>query len=372
MADVRIKDLPSRALVSGDALELDDGATAGGNRFEPSADVVTLLNAANAAGARAAIGTDAAGVARPPTAHGHTASEISDSTATGRSLIQATDAAAARTAINAETAGAAATAEANAIAASCQRASNLSDVSNVVTARENLGLRNSGQKRDLLRGFSFVEHFASGTLSPGLAIMANGTGAAAISGSAAAGTWGTLGLSTGTTTTGRCGVHSTAASTTLSSTLYAGAGAISMGAKLNVSTLSDGTETFTVRCGGVGDANSADSTDGIYFRYTHTENGGDWTCVTRANSVETATDSTIAVVAGTNYWLECVVNAAGTQVEFYINGVLRATHNTNVPTGTTRSFGLLPASIVKSAGTTARSVEIDDYYFDLTFTTPRT
>jgi hypothetical protein len=329
MVDVRIKDLPSRALASGDAMELDDGATAGGNRFEPSADVVTLLNAANAAGAR--------------------------------------------TAISAETAGAAATAEANAIAASCQRASNLSDVTNVVTARENLGVRNVGQKRDLLRGFSFVEPFVGSVLAGGLGIISSGTGAGTSAGLApSGGAWGTLICGTGTTATGRCSVNSVATTSIVNQTLHAGAGQILAGSRLRIAALSDGTETFLFRGGGLSDSANGDGVDAVFFRYTHTENGGNWTCVSRSNSTETATDSTVPVVANQYYWLEISVNAAGNSVDFVIDGVLCATIATNIPNGTARAFGLLPGQIVKSVGTTARNFEIDDYYFDCTFTTPRT
>lgn len=59
----------------------------------------SVLTAATAADARAAIGTDAAGDARPPTTHTHTAAQISDSTTIGRDLLTAANAGAARTAL---------------------------------------------------------------------------------------------------------------------------------------------------------------------------------------------------------------------------------------------------------------------------------
>ena len=65
--------------------------------------VRALLQATTAAQARTAIGTDAAGDTRPPAAHTHPASAISDSTAVGRSLLTAADSAAARSAIGAGT-----------------------------------------------------------------------------------------------------------------------------------------------------------------------------------------------------------------------------------------------------------------------------
>lgn len=80
--------------------------------------------------------------------HTHTALQVSDSTATGRSVLTAADAAAARTAIGAgtsslalgTTAGTAAAGDDSRIVGAAQKASNLSDLANAGTARTNLGL----------------------------------------------------------------------------------------------------------------------------------------------------------------------------------------------------------------------------------------
>lgn len=72
----------------------------GPNRVDDSTQFVPL-STGPAAAARSAIGTDAAGDARPPAAHTHPAAQISDSTATGRALLTATDAPTARNAIGA-------------------------------------------------------------------------------------------------------------------------------------------------------------------------------------------------------------------------------------------------------------------------------
>jgi hypothetical protein len=60
----------------------------------------SVMTAVDAAAARTAIGTDAAGATRPPSTHTHPATDISDSTTTGRALVTATDAAAGRTALS--------------------------------------------------------------------------------------------------------------------------------------------------------------------------------------------------------------------------------------------------------------------------------
>lgn len=128
-----------------------------------------------------------------------------------------------------------------------------------------------------------------------------------------------------------------------------------------VPTLSDGTDTATIFCGFPNGFTGA-PTNGAFFRYTHGTNSGKWQCVCIANSVETATDSGITLAAGTadaNYHRYTVnINAAATSVTFYIDGTLVATVTTNVPKVTGREVGY-GTLIVKSAGSTARKINLD-------------
>ncbi len=79
-------------------------------------------------------------------------------------------------------------------------------------------------------------------------------------------------------------------------TLYTTGGAITVDYLATISNLSDGTDTFAVEFGlsNVAAANST-ITDGVWWRYTSTENSGNWTIKTAtASSVTTANTSTAA------------------------------------------------------------------------------
>lgn len=97
----------------------------------------------------------------------------------------------------------------------------------------------------------------------------------------------------------------------------------------------------------------------IGFIYQRTSNVN-WLGQTRSASVTTSVDSGVAVVAGSWIKLKVVVNAAGTSVEFFINGVSVGTSTTNIPTGTVIAPRVATA---KTAGTTSRSNYVD--YFKL-------
>lgn len=104
MADTKISALPDASpIAAGDALPIVRAGVT--YRVAPSTLGATLFNSASASDARTAIGTDAAGATRPPSAHNHVASEITDSTVTGRSLLTAVDAGAARSAIGTDASG---------------------------------------------------------------------------------------------------------------------------------------------------------------------------------------------------------------------------------------------------------------------------
>jgi hypothetical protein len=199
----------------------------------------------------------------------------------------------------------------------------------------------------------------------------SGTGASGVIGSnpsagVTTSNFGWLNLTTGSTNTGRAALSWP---NNAGNTLSFGAGEIFIEGLVSIDTLSDGTETFTVRLG-FGDDRDGDGTDGIFFRYTHSVNSGKFECVTRSNSVETAADSGQTVAARTNYRLGILVNAAGTSVGFYINGTLVATNTTNIPTGTSRGSNLM-WQIKKSAGTTSREIDIDYIEFTLALTSSR-
>lgn len=212
------------------------------------------------------------------------------------------------------------------------------------------------------------------TYAPGTDIFEGGLGAGGTGAggtqtviTGVAGHQGIVEYATGTTTTGVRGLYQLTAEQ-----IVVGSGKIRFGAIIKIPTLSDGTQTFTARFGlnDVAAGTGGDGTDSIMFRYTHSVNGGEWQGVTRSNSTESTLDTN--VVADTNWHtFEFEVNADGTSVEFFIDGASVGTISTNIPTGTSRTTSLNPAQIHKSAGGTARTIQLDAYWYQFDFTTAR-
>ncbi len=176
---------------------------------------------------------------------------------------------------------------------------------------------------------------------------------------------GALQSALGTTAAGRTSIASPSFAT-----LQLGQGVSKFATRIRLAALSDATNTWTLRVGFI-DSITAESTDAVYFRYSHGVNAGKFQAVTRTNNVETAIDTGITASISTTYKLELEVNALGTSVIFKINGAIVATSASNIPTANGREVGYgLSAS--KSVGTTAVNSYIVDYILaDVVFTNER-
>lgn len=179
---------------------------------------------------------------------------------------------------------------------------------------------------------------------------------------------GVLELATGTGTTGRANVNNGGLS------LFFGGGEAQCVCLVHIPVLSVVGDEYIIRIGFGDIASSADHTDGAYFEYDRLTAGDFWRVKTANNSTRTAVDTTTAVVAGTWIELKVVVNAAGTEARFYINGTEVAGTGypitTNIPITASRSTGL-GMQIVKSAGTTTRLLNVDYFWMIQKFTTSR-
>lgn len=172
------------------------------------------------------------------------------------------------------------------------------------------------------------------------------------------------GIVTLTTTASSSGIGS--ASSLNTSVLFGGA-QYSLWSRVKLDTLSDATDTYTVTAGY---ADSGAVVDGCYIRYSHSINSGKWQGVCTANSVSTTLDLGITVAISTWYKLLVVVNATGTSAEFFVNGTSGGTITTNIPTGAGRQTGIM-TRIVKSAGTTARLLNVGFIAQGVTYATAR-
>jgi len=166
---------------------------------------------------------------------------------------------------------------------------------------------------------------------------------------------GVIQVDSGTTNSGAAGFVQAGAST-----LTFGGGQWTWEGLIQIPTLSNGTDRFTVRVGFVNSV-SGDGTDGVFLRYVDNVNSGKCVMVTRNNSTETATNSTSTPSAATWYHVKIVVNAAGSLATFYVDGSSIGTISTNIPTSRGTSLG---ASNVKSAGTTSRPFYLDYYQLE--------
>jgi hypothetical protein len=125
-----------------------------------------------------------------------------------------------------------------------------------------------------------------------------------------------------------------------------------------VSTNLSATETGFFRIGFMDSFTNAEPVDGVYFR---SQNGENWFCVCRKNSVETAIDSGIPVSINFHVF-DIEVSADGSNATFKINSAVAGTVNTNIPTGSGRetSFG---AGVTRSSNSNyAAALDIDFLY----------
>lgn len=197
----------------------------------------------------------------------------------------------------------------------------------------------------------YSSHFLRGTLFRGFVINNNGTGSGQTSQtSPSSNRPGIVRNSTGTTTTGRGAINFYTLSTRL------GSGRCVAIADLNIQTLSDATNTYTITFGFVDSLNPI--THGVAWRYSNGINSGKWQGVTSSAGTQTLVDSGTTVATNTWYRLAIDINASGTNADFYLNNSLIQSVTTNIPisAGQETRFTM---SILKSAGTTARTFDLD-------------
>lgn len=203
--------------------------------------------------------------------------------------------------------------------------------------------------------------------------VSSGTGAASTGTSATSAT-NVIGLvtsTTGTTATGRTAICS------YTSAISFGGGATSFEYRIDgISALSTVTERYAILVGFFDTYSAVNQVDGIYFLYdeggvsTGSAASANWQLVTVSNSVRTFTPTSIPV-STSGHILRIEINAAGTSVEFFIDGVSASSPiSTNIPTGTARASGFA-SMIIKSIGTTARVMNIDYMRVHVNYTTPK-
>ncbi len=120
------------------------------------------------------------------------------------------------------------------------------------------------------------------------------------------------------------------------------------------SSLSDGSNEYTLRIGFLTDAGGGNANDGVYFRYTHSLSSGQWAAVTTAGGSSSATSSGVTVSASSIYLLE-VYYLPNTTARFFINGSLVATNTSLIPVNDEMK---IIAEIEKSVGTSQRDFSI--------------
>jgi hypothetical protein len=220
---------------------------------------------------------------------------------------------------------------------------------------------------DPVKNFTYYNDMFSATSGDDVAWAATGGSNSATAVGSVAGHPGVAQHSTGASATG---VSSVTAPGTAGILFDANGDTWTYDAVVRVTTLSTGTERFSYRAGFI-DSATAESTDGCFFRYSDNVNAGNWQGVCRSNTTESVCDTAIAVTA--NAWdrLSIFVDPLNSTADFHVDSSsVNCSVTTNIPTGAGRgtSFGSM---LLKSVGTTARTVDIDYLKVDGDLFAPR-
>jgi hypothetical protein len=148
-------------------------------------------------------------------------------------------------------------------------------------------------------------------------------------------------------------------------TLFLGQGKWNFETSILIPVLSIPTSRYRILCG-FGDNNGGafSEADGVFFNYDEggVTNGNsaspNWRCITSSSSVRT-NSNTIPVVANSWTKLRIEVNDDATEVKFFINGTLVATHTTNIPKIQNSQTLMFKQGMAKSTGTINTTMWID-------------
>lgn len=198
----------------------------------------------------------------------------------------------------------------------------------------------------------------------GVTAHSNGTGATIMSQWGEDNHPGEVTITTGTTSSGRTALAAN------EDPLHVplGSGKVRFGIVARTATASDGTNTYTIRMG-LGDTWDGEHVNGVYFRYTHSVNGGEWQGVCRASNTESTLDTNVATDF-VFHTFEAEVNADASSVEFFIDGSSKGTITSNIPVEPD-NVTFMPATIRKTLGSTSRQMDIDAYWYIMDFATAR-
>src|SRR5574338_75673 len=178
---------------------------------------------------------------------------------------------------------------------------------------------------------------------------------------------GVVKIDTETSSTGAAAICHGAQTSSVLGNLVLGGGELTVQWYAKLSNLSDGTETYTARIG-LGDTYNATQANGLWFEYTHSVNSGNW--VIKSSAASSPTSANTNTAADTNWHVyKIIVNSGATSASFYIDGVQVANSPITSTIPTLKIGGL--ASIVKSAGTTSRSILLDLFTLNYVLTTSR-
>lgn len=204
--------------------------------------------------------------------------------------------------------------------------------------------------------FTLVETWVSSGVAGQLnwAATNSGTGAATAqtANSVDATHLGVVEMNSGTTATGRT-------SLSLGTTALLLGGWVVMDYAVLIPTLSTSAERFIFYAGCGDQTGTGDQVDGEYVVYDESVSAN-WQTRTSSNSVRTSNTSDVVVNA--NQWYQFTIYAIGNTADFYIDGVLKFSHTTNLPTGAGRQCSPY-FKLEKTVGTTARTARLD--YFQL-------
>jgi hypothetical protein len=114
--------------------------------------------------------------------------------------------------------------------------------------------------------------------------------------------------------------------------------------------LSDATNTYVLALG-VSISGATITANNIGFYYSHGTNAGAWTCFWGALAGASAT-SGVTVAVSARYILE-IEFTIGTDIKYYINGVLVLTQTTGIPTQFGTNTAIATSYLLKTAGATS-------------------